>query len=114
MLRPRSGRNDRRYIWSASTTKDPRRVRLYRTEVHGTVVWEKLKAMREGADIATRRRWGSYQRSNSQLKERSKVERIDCMCYTVHWHRRKVASLRAKGLDVHASPERPKKIKYGE
>ncbi|HTO65816.1 MAG TPA: cobalamin-independent methionine synthase II family protein [Bradyrhizobium sp.] len=30
---------------------------LYRTEVHHTVVWEKFKAMREGADIATRRLW---------------------------------------------------------
>ncbi len=27
---------------------------LYRTEVHDTVVWEKFKAMREGADIATK------------------------------------------------------------
>jgi 5-methyltetrahydropteroyltriglutamate--homocysteine methyltransferase len=25
--------------------------------VHSTVVWEKFKAMREGADIATRRLW---------------------------------------------------------
>jgi 5-methyltetrahydropteroyltriglutamate--homocysteine methyltransferase len=31
---------------------------LYRTEVHHTVVWEKFKAMREGADIATGRLWG--------------------------------------------------------
>ena len=31
---------------------------LYRTEVHDTVVWEKFKAMREGADIATRKLWG--------------------------------------------------------
>jgi 5-methyltetrahydropteroyltriglutamate--homocysteine methyltransferase len=30
---------------------------LYHTEVHSTVVWEKFKAMREGADIATRRLW---------------------------------------------------------
>ena len=30
---------------------------LYRTEVHPTVVWEKFKAMREGADIATRLLW---------------------------------------------------------
>jgi 5-methyltetrahydropteroyltriglutamate--homocysteine methyltransferase len=30
---------------------------LYRTEVHDTVVWEKFKAMREGADIATRKLW---------------------------------------------------------
>ena len=28
---------------------------LYRTEVHPTVVWEKFKAMREGADLASRR-----------------------------------------------------------
>jgi len=31
---------------------------LYRTEVHPTVVWEKFKAMRKGADIATKRLWG--------------------------------------------------------
>jgi 5-methyltetrahydropteroyltriglutamate--homocysteine methyltransferase len=31
---------------------------LYKTEVHPTVVWEKFKAMREGADIATRQLWG--------------------------------------------------------
>jgi hypothetical protein len=30
---------------------------LYSTEVHPTVVWEKFKAMREGAEIATRRLW---------------------------------------------------------
>jgi len=30
---------------------------LYRTEVHPTVVWEKFKAMREGADIASRELW---------------------------------------------------------
>ena len=31
---------------------------LYKTEVHATVVWEKFRAMREGADLATRRLWG--------------------------------------------------------
>ena len=31
---------------------------LYRTEVHPTVVWEKFKAMRQGADIATKKLWG--------------------------------------------------------
>jgi 5-methyltetrahydropteroyltriglutamate--homocysteine methyltransferase len=31
---------------------------MYNTEVHPTVVWEKFKAMREGADIATKRLWG--------------------------------------------------------
>ena len=30
---------------------------LYRTEVHDTVVWEKFKAMRQGADIATKLLW---------------------------------------------------------
>src|SRR6185437_4278163 len=30
---------------------------LYHTEVHPTVVWEKFKAMREGADIATQELW---------------------------------------------------------
>src|SRR5262245_43039593 len=31
---------------------------LYKTEVHPTVVWEKFKAMRQGADIATKQLWG--------------------------------------------------------
>lgn len=31
---------------------------LYRTEVHDTVVWEKFKAMRQGADLATKQLWG--------------------------------------------------------
>ena len=31
---------------------------LYKTEVHPTVVWEKFRAMRKGADLATRRLWG--------------------------------------------------------
>jgi 5-methyltetrahydropteroyltriglutamate--homocysteine methyltransferase len=31
---------------------------LYRTEVHNTVVWEKFKAMREGADLASKALWG--------------------------------------------------------
>jgi 5-methyltetrahydropteroyltriglutamate--homocysteine methyltransferase len=30
---------------------------LYKTEVHPTVVWEKFKAMRQGADIASRELW---------------------------------------------------------
>jgi 5-methyltetrahydropteroyltriglutamate--homocysteine methyltransferase len=30
---------------------------LYKTEVHHTIVWEKFKAMREGADLATRKLW---------------------------------------------------------
>jgi 5-methyltetrahydropteroyltriglutamate--homocysteine methyltransferase len=30
---------------------------LYNTEVHRTVVWEKFKAMREGADLATQQLW---------------------------------------------------------
>jgi 5-methyltetrahydropteroyltriglutamate--homocysteine methyltransferase len=30
---------------------------LYRTEVHPTVVWEKLKALRQGADIASKQLW---------------------------------------------------------
>lgn len=31
---------------------------LYKTEVHPTVVWEKFKALRQGADIATKQLWG--------------------------------------------------------
>jgi 5-methyltetrahydropteroyltriglutamate--homocysteine methyltransferase len=30
---------------------------LYKTEVHTTVVWEKFKAMRQGAEIATKQLW---------------------------------------------------------
>jgi 5-methyltetrahydropteroyltriglutamate--homocysteine methyltransferase len=30
---------------------------MYRTEVHDTVVWEKFKALRQGADLATKRLW---------------------------------------------------------
>jgi 5-methyltetrahydropteroyltriglutamate--homocysteine methyltransferase len=30
---------------------------LYRTEVHPTVIWEKFKALRQGADLATKRLW---------------------------------------------------------
>jgi 5-methyltetrahydropteroyltriglutamate--homocysteine methyltransferase len=30
---------------------------LYKTEVHATVVWEKFKAMRQGADIASKKLW---------------------------------------------------------
>ena len=30
---------------------------LYNTEVHPTVVWEKFKAMRQGADLASRQLW---------------------------------------------------------
>jgi 5-methyltetrahydropteroyltriglutamate--homocysteine methyltransferase len=30
---------------------------LYKTEVHPTVIWEKFKAMRQGADLATRQLW---------------------------------------------------------
>jgi 5-methyltetrahydropteroyltriglutamate--homocysteine methyltransferase len=31
---------------------------LYKTEVHATVVWEKFKAMRQGADMASKVLWG--------------------------------------------------------
>jgi len=31
---------------------------MYKTEVHPTVVWEKFKAMRAGADLATQHLWG--------------------------------------------------------
>jgi 5-methyltetrahydropteroyltriglutamate--homocysteine methyltransferase len=33
---------------------------LYTTEVHPTVVWEKFKAMRQGADIASKMLWGKH------------------------------------------------------
>jgi 5-methyltetrahydropteroyltriglutamate--homocysteine methyltransferase len=31
---------------------------LYKTEVHPTVVWAKFRALREGADLATKQLWG--------------------------------------------------------
>jgi 5-methyltetrahydropteroyltriglutamate--homocysteine methyltransferase len=33
---------------------------LYRTEVHHTVVWEKFKALRQGADLATKQLWDKH------------------------------------------------------
>lgn len=33
---------------------------LYKTEVHPTIVWEKFKALRQGADLATKRLWGKH------------------------------------------------------
>jgi 5-methyltetrahydropteroyltriglutamate--homocysteine methyltransferase len=33
---------------------------LYRTEVHHTVVWEKFKALRQGADLATKQLWSKH------------------------------------------------------
>jgi 5-methyltetrahydropteroyltriglutamate--homocysteine methyltransferase len=41
---------------------------LYHTEVHPTVVWEKFKAMRQGADLATRQLWGSRNGDRSRLR----------------------------------------------
>jgi 5-methyltetrahydropteroyltriglutamate--homocysteine methyltransferase len=33
---------------------------LYRTEVHHTVIWEKFKALRQGADLASKQLWGKH------------------------------------------------------
>ncbi len=48
---------------------------LYSTEVHPTVVWEKFKAMREGAEIATRHLWakagGSRKKTSRSVKKTS-------------------------------------------
>jgi 5-methyltetrahydropteroyltriglutamate--homocysteine methyltransferase len=41
---------------------------LYKTEVHPTVVWEKFKAMREGADIATKKLWARRPKKQSAGK----------------------------------------------
>ena len=40
---------------------------LYKTEVHDTVVWEKFKAMREGADIEACERAQDHQRGEALL-----------------------------------------------
>jgi 5-methyltetrahydropteroyltriglutamate--homocysteine methyltransferase len=45
---------------------------LYRTEVHPTVVWEKFRAMREGADIATKRLWP---RAKAKAKSKARPAR---------------------------------------
>jgi 5-methyltetrahydropteroyltriglutamate--homocysteine methyltransferase len=46
---------------------------MYRTEVHPTIVWEKFKALRLGADIATKRLWQKQRRkSGSRARKRSK------------------------------------------
>jgi 5-methyltetrahydropteroyltriglutamate--homocysteine methyltransferase len=45
---------------------------LYKTEVHPTVVWEKFKAMREGADIVTKKLWA---RRRSSRKKRTAKRR---------------------------------------
>jgi 5-methyltetrahydropteroyltriglutamate--homocysteine methyltransferase len=41
---------------------------MYNTEVHVTVVWEKFKAMREGADIASKKLWA---KKTKKTKKRS-------------------------------------------
>lgn len=38
---------------------------LYKTEVHVSVIWEKFKAMRAGADIATERLWRQPQKKSA-------------------------------------------------
>ena len=42
---------------------------LYRTEVHHTVVWEKFKAMRQGADIATQECCGTKRKATRTIRE---------------------------------------------
>ncbi len=43
---------------------------LYRTEVHPTVVWEKFKAMREGADLATKQLWPRRRRRSARAPKK--------------------------------------------
>ncbi len=43
---------------------------LYRTEVHPTVVWEKFKAMREGADLAAEQLWRRRRRASSRMPKK--------------------------------------------
>ncbi len=43
---------------------------LYRTEVHPTVVWEKFRAMRQGADIATKTLWAKRPRPRAKAAAR--------------------------------------------
>ena len=47
---------------------------LYRTEVHPSVVWEKFRAMREGADIATKRLWAKAARARPKAKAKAKAK----------------------------------------
>jgi len=46
---------------------------LYRTEVHPTVVWEKFRAMRQGADIATKRLWPKAKAKRRAAPKRRKA-----------------------------------------
>ncbi|HEX9461353.1 MAG TPA: cobalamin-independent methionine synthase II family protein [Alphaproteobacteria bacterium] len=39
---------------------------LYKTEVHPTVVWEKFKAMRQGAELATKQLWAKRPRPKAK------------------------------------------------
>jgi 5-methyltetrahydropteroyltriglutamate--homocysteine methyltransferase len=48
---------------------------LYKTEVHPTVVWEKFKAMREGADIASKQLWGRHATKKKAKPARSRAKR---------------------------------------
>jgi 5-methyltetrahydropteroyltriglutamate--homocysteine methyltransferase len=43
---------------------------LYRTEVHPTVVWEKFKAMRAGADLATKQLWRRRRPASSRAPKK--------------------------------------------
>jgi 5-methyltetrahydropteroyltriglutamate--homocysteine methyltransferase len=45
---------------------------MYRTEVHPTIVWEKFKALRRGADIASKRLWAQRRRSHGGVRKKSK------------------------------------------
>lgn len=46
---------------------------MYRTEVHPTVVWEKFKTMRQGADMASKQLWQKRRRNSaSRARKRSK------------------------------------------
>jgi 5-methyltetrahydropteroyltriglutamate--homocysteine methyltransferase len=48
---------------------------LYRTEVHSTIVWEKFKAMREGADLATKALWAKRKPARAVKPARAKSKR---------------------------------------
>jgi 5-methyltetrahydropteroyltriglutamate--homocysteine methyltransferase len=48
---------------------------LYKTEVHPTVVWEKFKAMREGADLATKALWARKRRKRPAVTRARRAAR---------------------------------------
>src|SRR4029077_18714135 len=57
---------------------------LYKTEVHPTVVWEKFKAMRQGADLATKLLWNWSSFARRRTRPESSTVQGGQTC-DLHW-----------------------------